>query len=450
MILQLRILLLLPLTLACCVLSNAAALAADRPNVVLIMIDDFGYECVGANGGTSYATPVLDELARTGARGLHCHVQPLCTPTRVQLMTGQYNVRNYTWFGHLDPGQTTFAQLFRRAGYATCITGKWQLGQDLSLPNHFGFDQYCLWQIDRRPQRYANAGLEVDGKHVDLTGGVYGPDYVNKYACDFVAQHRDRPFLLYYPMILTHAPFQPTPDSPDWDPTTRDEESLRDVKHFGEMVTYADKLIGRLISALDHAGVRDNTLVIVLGDNGTAQLVVSQMGERSVRGGKGTKTMRGTHVPLIANWPGKIAPQIELADLIDSTDLLPTICEAAGVSTDGLLLDGRSFLPQLRGEHGNPRTATYCWYSRDGGKQPTFEFAMNTRYKLYRDGSLYDLVHDPEEETPLAEADLSDEAKAARVALQQVLDSYAQARPEAIAAQGKPFTRPPKRRGGAE
>src|SRR5438105_12816444 len=107
-----------------------AAADTKRPNVVFILADDLGYECVGADGGTSYKTPNLDRLAAGGVRFERCHVQPLCTPTRVQLMTGLYNVRNYTRFDHLDPSQKTFAHLFKQAGYATGIAGKWQLGHD--------------------------------------------------------------------------------------------------------------------------------------------------------------------------------------------------------------------------------------------------------------------------------------------------------------------------------
>jgi len=118
--------------------ARAAASDAKRPNVILIMADDLGYETLGANGGTSYKTPVLDKLAAEGARFEYCFAQPLCTPTRLQLMTGIYNVRNYTHFGHMDPSCTTFAHLFKRAGYATCIAGKWQLGQDVDLPKTFG------------------------------------------------------------------------------------------------------------------------------------------------------------------------------------------------------------------------------------------------------------------------------------------------------------------------
>jgi arylsulfatase A len=421
------------------VLATPAAAAAGRPNVVLVMIDDFGYECVGANGSTSYQTPHLDALARGGIRGLHCHVQPLCTPTRVQLMTGQYNVRNYTHFGHLDPDQTTFAHLFQRAGYATCIAGKWQLGRDLKLPKHFGFDQYCLWQLDRRPPRYANAGLEIDGEQVNLSGGKYGPDVVNDYARDFITSHKNRPFLLYYPMILTHGPFQPTPDSQDWDPATKDEQSQRDPAHFADMVTYADKLIGKLIATLDEQDLRDNTLVIVLGDNGTAKGLTSRLGDRIVRGGKATSTAAGTHVPLIANWPGVIPSGRELGDLVDSTDFLPTICAAAGVGIPrDLTLDGSSFLPQLRGEKGSPRPWIYSWFARSGGNEADFEFAMDQRYKLYRDGRMYELADDIEEQRPLDHAQLPAAGQAAHQQLAAVFEKFKAARPPAIAAQRQP------------
>jgi arylsulfatase A len=424
------------LVLVVCLIGGAA-LAAPGPNVVLVMLDDYGYERVRANGGTSYQPPYLDKLAQGGARGLRCHVQPLCTPTRVQLMTGQYNLRNYTQFGHLDPSQTTFAQLFQRAGYATCIAGKWQLGRDMKLPAHFGFDRYCLWQLDRRPPRYANAGLEIDGRHVDLTGGEYGPDVVNEYARSFIAGHKDRPFLLYYPMMLTHGPFQPTPDSKDWDPATADEQSQRDTAHFADMVAYADKLIGKLVAALEENGVRDNTLLIVLGDNGTARGLASRMGDRVVHGGKGLSTDAGTHVPLVASWPGVIPPGLVLDDLIDSTDFLPTICQAGGIEPpNSLTLDGRSFLPQLRGEVGHPRDWTYCWYARAGGAKADFEFAMDKRYKLYRDGRLFDLEKDIEEKRPIADQERTLPAVAAAGRLVKVFDKFEGARPAAIAAQG--------------
>lgn len=149
----------------------AVAAPPSRPNIVLIMADDFGYECVTANGGESYATPRLDALAASGVRFTQCYVQPLCTPTRVELMTGKSNVRNYVDFGTLPSGETTFANLLRDAGYATAVCGKWQLGRDPDLPRRVGLDEAFLWQHTRRPPRYANPGLEKDGVEQDFHDG---------------------------------------------------------------------------------------------------------------------------------------------------------------------------------------------------------------------------------------------------------------------------------------
>jgi arylsulfatase A len=403
---------------------------ARQPNLVLIMADDFGYECVGANGGESYDTPHLDRLAAAGMRFEQCYVQPVCTPTRVQLMTGIYNVRNYARFGAIDRDATTFAHLLKRSGYVTGIAGKWQLGRGKKLPQRLGFDESCLWQHTRRPPRYANPGLEYNGQERDFTEGEYGPDLVNDFALDFITRHKARPFLLYYPMMLTHGPFQPTPDSSDWDPAARGERAARDVKHFAEMVTYMDKLIGRLVAKLDELSLRENTLVIFLGDNGTGREITSQFSGQSYRGGKGLTNARGMHVPLIANWPGRIPAGQVNGDLIDSTDFLPTLCEAAGAQVPtSLPADGRSFLPQLLGQKGQPREWTYCWYAKDGGPTATAEFAMSVEHKLYRDGRFFELSTDPFEERPLQVDDLSAENSEAASALSLALDQYADARP---------------------
>ena len=124
----------------------------------------------------------------------------------------------------MDPKATTFGNLFKNAGYATAIAGKWQLGREKDSPQKFGFDESCLWQHTRRPPRYANPGLEYNGEERDFKNGEYGPDLVNDFALDFIDKHKSKPFFLYYPMLLTHAPYQPTPDSPDWDPKAMGED----------------------------------------------------------------------------------------------------------------------------------------------------------------------------------------------------------------------------------
>ena len=125
------------------------------------------------------------------------------------------------------------------------------------------------------------------------------------------------------PMMLTHDPFQPTPDSADWDPKTTGEAAKRDVKHFPEMTTFMDKLVGQLVAKLDECQVRDNRLVIFLGDNDTLGSVTSRFQGADVRGGKGRTTHRGTHVPCIASWPAVIKPGRVNGDLIGATDFFP-------------------------------------------------------------------------------------------------------------------------------
>ena len=423
------------LLLACCLL-GADVLAKDAPtNIILILADDLGYETLGAYGGTSYKTPALDKLAANGVRFDKCFVQPLCTPTRVQLMTGIYNVRNYINFGNMDRQATTFGNLFQQAGYGTCIAGKWQLGRDPGLPKKFGFDEYCLWQHLRRPERYKNPGLEINGFPYDWTNGAYGPDLVSNYALDFIRRKKDGPFFLYYPMMLTHAPDVPTPDSPDYnEKTNRPAKGPDGVNvHFADMVAYMDKLVGKLLARLDELGLRENTLVLFVGDNGTGLGVASRLGGRTVIGGKGLTTDAGMHVPLIASWPAKMRGGRACSDLVDSTDFLPTICEAARIPVPtGLQIDGRSFLPQIRGEKGRPREWIYSWYSREGVLAQARECAFTARFKLYRSGEFFDLIQDPEEKKPLTVAALDGDAAKAAKLFRATLDQYREARPAAL------------------
>jgi arylsulfatase A len=435
---------LLPLVLLLLAALCAPLHAADaKPNIILIMADDFGYECVTANGGQSYQTPHLDRLAATGVRFEQCHVQPLCTPTRVQLMTGRYNIRNYLNFGTLVRTETTFGHLLKKAGYATGICGKWQLGRETDAPQHFGFDEALLWQHTRRPPRYANPGLELNGVEKEFPQGSYGPTLINDFALDFVTRHKERPFFLYYPMILTHDPYQPTPDSADWDPTASGESKQKDVKHFADMVAYMDKMIGRLDAKLGELGIRENTLLLFIGDNGTGRGVTSRFKGAEYPGGKGTTTVRGYHVPFIASWPGVMKQGRVNSDLISSTDFLPTICAAAGIPVPANV-DGVSFLPQLRGEKGTPREWLYCWYSpRQNADMTVRECAFTRDAKLYRTGDYFDLATDPFEKKPLAIASLTGPAADAAKKLQAALDQFKDARPAELDRQREQATKEP-------
>ena len=416
-----------------------AAQQDRRPNIVLIMADDLGYETLGCYGGTSYQTPNLDRLAATGVRFTHAYSQPLCTPTRVQLMTGQYNFRNWKAFGIIDPQEKTFGHMMQEAGYRTCISGKWQLysynppdfepewrGKGM-LPEQSGFDEYCLWHAhhtEDKGSRYADPVIYQNGKYRDDTKGKYGPDLYTEFLNQFIERNAARPFFAYYSMALTHGPFNPTPLSPEWKTGNRLQS---DPRFFAGMVRYMDVVVGRIVAKLDALGLRERTLILFYSDNGSPREITSRMGDRVVRGGKGYTTDAGTRVPLIANWKGTAPEGRVLDDLVDSTDFLPTIAEAAASPPRGMKIDGRSFLPQLRGQKGKPRDWVFFHHDPRPGwdkKQYRLErWARDHRFKLYGDGRLYDVGRDVEEQKPLAPETLSAEARAARERLQQALSS---------------------------
>ncbi|MCH2607249.1 MAG: sulfatase-like hydrolase/transferase [Pedosphaera sp.] len=369
-------------TLAALLLGAFTAQANDQPNIILIMADDMGYEALSSNGSESCKSPNLDKLAAKGVRFTNCFSNPICTPSRVKLMTGQYNVRNYVKFGWLDREQTTFAHQLKAAGYATAIAGKWQLGRDKDSPQHFGFEQSCLWQHTRSgrsnedgkniDRRFVNPQLEFNGVEKDFTNGEYGPQVCTDFICDFIDKNKKKPFLVYYPMILTHCPFDPTPDSTDWDPkrlgsTTYKGDRNDPQRHFRDMVAYADKAVGQIVSQLGKSGVRDNTLIIFTGDNGTDTPIVTPWNGKKVVGGKGTMSDTGTRVPLIVNWPAGIRKAGRVVDdLVEFTDVFPTICE---VTTAKLPKnhpgDGASIVPVLRNQAGaRKKDWVYIWYRK--------------------------------------------------------------------------------------
>ena len=424
-----------------------------RPNIVLVMSDDLGYEAIGANGGTSYATPVLDSMAGAGIRFENAHVQPLCTPTRVQLMTGKYNFRNYIGFGLIAPDEVTFGHLFSSAGYKTCIAGKWQL-HSYNPPDEMpearstgqkiedaGFDEFCVWHphhTEEKGSRYKSPIVYENGEFLENMEGKYGEDVFADYIIDFMERNRDDPFFVYFPMALTPRPLEPTPDSPEFDdfvPPSNEtlgahtwaklEDWDDEARYYKDMVEYHDKVIGRVNAKLEQLGIAEDTLVIYVGDNGSPIEVCSIIHSHTeVCGGKGLTVDRGTHVPLICSWPGTIPSGAVTTDLIDASDFLPTILEAAKIiPPDDYFIDGRSFLPQLKGETGNPRDWIFFHFEPMSGRVHRYaRFIRDHRWKLYDDGRLFDLNADPEEEAAFDPADDDGERSEARSRLAPVFE----------------------------
>jgi arylsulfatase A len=405
--------------------------AADRPNVIVVMADDIGFECVSSNGSKMYSTPNIDALAASGMRFENAHSQPICTPSRVQMMTGIYNNKNYIEFGLLDPEQVTFGNLMKRAGYKTCIAGKWQLQGGYEGVKNFGFDRHCLWQLTRRPSRYANPGLEIDGEEKDFKDGGFGPHIVNDYVCDYLEENKasEKPFFVYYPMIEPHWPFIPTPGSPDWDPAMwKDKKNepggYKNQQYWDGMVKLTDDMIGRLVKKLEETGLRDNTLLIFTGDNGTYTGVMSTFKDQPYPGGKGSPKDNGTHVPFVASWPEVIKPGQTRGELVDFSDILPTIVSAAGAEIPANV-DGHSLLPLFKGDPSyNPRDYVYCWYERNGDRNKATQHVRTARFKLYSDGRFYDTQADLLEKNKLAPDQLDGEAKLAHSMLKNAIKEH--------------------------
>jgi arylsulfatase A len=341
-----------------------AAEVSNRPNLVLILADDLGAKELACYGNTQHRTPHLDQLAATGVKFETCFTSPVCHPTRFTIMTGQYGCHHgiYNFSGKRggpekgDPRENianhvTFAALLKQAGYATAAAGKWQLsGSQPNLIRECGFDEYCMWGFgnyytneDRRRaeeaginfrSRYWHPSVIRNGQWVPTTENDYGPDIHQAFVFDFIRRHKDGPFFVYYPMCLTHAPWEPTPDTKST--ATRGRKLLANFK---SNVEYMDKLVGNLMTELDRLGVRDNTVVFFTGDNGTG-------GD-----GKSQATERGARVPMIVNGRSVVKQRSSTQELTDTSDILPTLIELAGAKlpTDRPI-DGRSYAAFLRGQ----------------------------------------------------------------------------------------------------
>lgn len=347
----------------------APAEAADRPNILVIMADDLSPWALGAYGNTDHATPHIDRLAREGVMFRTAYCTPVCGPTRVLIMTGKYGHQTLHWNMGDRPGapkthdppldfiddHKTFGNYLSDMGYRTTIAGKWQLVTPMGerIPAA-GFHTHLMWRIGSREgfgmiernaggvgnagSRYFHPSLTKDGVPWPSEPDQFGPDLFVDHLLETITADADSPWFAYYPMVLPHGPLGPTPDHPDL-PYGSSPETFR------AFVEYMDKMVGRLVDAIDETGQADNTLIIFTTDNGTD-------------GGfqKNTPSEAGAHVPLIVRWPG-VAPAGHVSDaLVDFTDLFMTVLDAAGaVPDEGLHYYGMSMLPYFRGEVGDMR-----------------------------------------------------------------------------------------------
>ncbi|MEH6584193.1 MAG: sulfatase-like hydrolase/transferase [Halioglobus sp.] len=405
--------------------ADADVSAAElSPNIILILSDDVGAETIGVYGGESYQTPNIDQLANDGIRFDYGHAQPLCTPSRVKIMTGQHNFRNYRQFAHLDPAETTFAHILKAAGYRTTIAGKWQLYINRfeetrgALPADAGFDEYLLWQLktEKKSSRFWSPLLDHNGELRQHDATAFGPELFNDYVLNYIEEHKSEPFFIYYPMVLAHDPWVTTPDMRD--------ESASDQQKFAAMMAYMDKMVGNVRRKVEEQGLADRTLIFFIGDNGTGVDIVSRQNGFDVRGAKGATIEAGSRVPFLAWGPSVVERGLESNSLVNLNDIVPTLADIANVALpQDYPGDGVSLVPVLSGDGELSRENIFIHYEPRWPAAKPARYAFDRRWKLYEGGDFFDMLSDPLEKNPLAVAELDQTVSLAYQALQSRIDS---------------------------
>ena len=435
---------LLSMTFACCANFAIAQNDDTRPNIILLLADDLGYQDLSCFNSPAVKTPNLDKLADDGMKFTKFYAaSAVCTPTRASILTGRYPLRfgitkhfndRNRW---LPESATTVAELLRDAGYNTAHVGKWHLGglhvdesgkrlDTQPGPRQHGFDFYQT-QIEQQPLRgamqkkqklFRKGGTvllrndqrvtEDDpfySKHLTDANGDFAIEMVEKFSKE------DKPFFLNLWWLVPHTPYEPAPE-PHWSHTAA--EGISEKQHrFRSMVEHMDAKVGQLLAKLDELGIADNTIVLFTSDNGAAY--EGHIGD--LKGGKTDLHEGGIRVPMIVRWPNAIKAGQTTKTFGHSTDLLPTFCEAAGIDlpTD-MPLDGLSLLTYFKGgpaptaeERGTTlwQLDLYKHLQRPYPKPKPFatEVAMQGNWKLLsKDGEpveLFDVSADPNEKQNL-------------------------------------------------
>ena len=387
----------------------SAAETTSRPNLIFLLADDFGLGNVSCYGG-QFKTPQLDALANTGTRFEYCFSTPLCGPSRAQILTGRYPFHtgmtsNRTGSGLKPTNEILLPKVLKSAGYVTAQVGKW--AQLPLQPGDWGFDEYLRFQGSGKYWATQDRSYTLNGQRKTLAQNEYLPDVMHDFLLDFITRHKGQPFYVHYALSHIHGRILRTPDS---SPGSKD--------FYADNIAYLDKLVGRLVAELERLKLRDRTLILFAGDNGTAPGFADRATVRGQRlsGQKGTMWEGGSRVPLIVSWPGATPAGKVCRDLTDFSDFFPTFAELAGAKLpEGVTIDGRSFAPQVKGQPGNPREWVYVELA---GKR----YVRTDRWKLNNSGELFDMKEAPFKELPVARDSTDGEAVAARRQLQQVLE----------------------------
>lgn len=377
------------------------SISTERPNFIVIMADDLSAREFSCYGNTEHHTPNIDKLAETGVMFKTCWCTPICSPTRAEIMTGRYGYRTGWYHNNMKPGagqkgynlsedNLIFAQVLKKTGYATAICGKWQLR---GTETQYGFDEWCMWRateefdgpieppegnLPGRAARYWHPAIVRNGEQMDTDDDDYGPDIFTDFALDFATRHKDGPFLVYYPMVLIHKTWDFDNERMGYVAPPQLDENGQKTGNKGQPslkgnVEYMDHLIGRVAKGLEDMGIRDNTVIMVLGDNGTSGY------------GKGkTDQEKGPRVPGVVNCPG-IVEAIGPSDaIVDFSDIMATLLDMAGTRLpSGYVIDGHSFAPILRREKQQTREWIFSYLK-------AARFPRDQRWLLDGNGRFWD------------------------------------------------------------
>lgn len=395
----------------------------NKPNILLILVDDLGYGDLACYGAEDMETPNLDKMAASGVRFENFYANcPVCSPTRASIMTGRYPdmvgvpgvIRTHAMsnFGCLSPNAVLLPDVLNKVGYNTALVGKWHLGlESPDTPNEHGFDYFHGFLGDMMDdyynhRRHGNNYMRLNDEEIDPEG--HATDLFSEWASDYVRKQADsdQPFFLYLAYNAPHTPIQPPEE---WLERVKSREPDIDEKRakLVALIEHMDDGIGRVMKALEESDTLENTLVIFTSDNGGQLNIGASNG--ALNGGKGQMLEGGIKEPMFAAWTGHIDPGSHRNRVALTMDVFPTVCEAAGADFHHEI-DGESILPDMLGDTNSmPDERALFWVRREGGLQYAGQAFYAVRYgkwKLlqntpFEPPRLYNLEDDPHEEKPL-------------------------------------------------
>ncbi len=378
---------------------------AEHPNIILILTDDQGWGDLSISGNTNLETPNIDRLAETGVTFDRFYVSPVCSPTRAELLTGRYHPRGGVYSTsaggeRLNLDETTIADVFKKAGYATAAYGKWHNGmQPPYHPNARGFDDFYGF-CSGHWGNYFSPMLEHNGEIVKGNGFVVD-DFTDR-GMSFMEQNKHKPFFLYMAYNTPHSPMQ-VPDR--WwnkfeskelemlhrDPETEDIPFTRAALAMCENI---DWNVGRIMERLEDLELAENTIIIYLSDNGPN----SWRWNGGMKGRKGSTDEGGVRVPMFIKWEGVLQPGKKIGEIAGAIDLLPTLADLTGIEFQTEKpLDGVSLKTLLT--ENNPEWGERLLFSHWAGRTSV----RSQQFRLDNSGNLFDMESDPGQHEDVSE-----------------------------------------------